>query len=136
MDAVEQPVPAKAALRMPRGDRQVLLLFTKPGNPQEYAVPVGFHQDGAYIYSTDDIFFYDDPRKLFSYWGPQVWAAIDAHKVVPGMSERQSQMSLGQVLTPMGRVEGDRTVDYNNNGHDVIVTYVGNKATKVEGPQN
>lgn len=134
-DAVEQPVPAKVALRMPRGDRQVLLLFTKPNNPQTYAVPVGVHQNGTYTFSTDDIFFYDDPRKLYADWGPQVWAAIDQHKVIPGMSERQSQMALGQVLTTGGRVEGDRTVDYDNNGHDVIVTYIGNKATKVDGPK-
>ena len=134
-DAVEQVVPAKAETRIPRGDHQVLLLFNKPGNPQEYAAPVGFKQGSVYTLSTDDIFFYDDPHKLFSDWGPQVWAAIDQHKVIPGMSERQSQMALGQIVTPQGRTEGDRTVDYDNNGHDVLVTYVGNKATKIEGPK-
>ena len=40
-DAVEQAAPKKAAFRIPQGDKQVLLVFTKGDDPKLYAVPVG-----------------------------------------------------------------------------------------------
>ena len=40
-DAVEQVAPKTATLRIPGGDKQVLLIFTKPNETKEYAVPVG-----------------------------------------------------------------------------------------------
>ena len=131
-DAVEQKAPKSAAFRIPQGDRQVLLVFEKPGDKQPYAVPVGNVQGGDYSLLTDEIFFYDDPHQLFSYWGPQVWNAIDAHQVIPGMSEREVQMALGQVSDPHGDTAGDRVVVYDDQGHPKRVTFVGDKATKIE----
>ena len=132
-DAVEQVAPKKTAIRIPTGDKQVLLVFTKPGSATEYATPVGFHQDGAYTFLTDEIYFYDDPHKLFNYWSPAVWAGIDQHKVVEGMNERQAEMALGQVVTPHGDVSGERSMDFYNDGHPVSVTFSGGKATKIVG---
>lgn len=130
-DVVEQVVPAKQAFRIPAGDKQVLLVFTKAGDPKEYATPVGYQQGGGYTFSTDQIYFYDDPHKLYDYWGPAVWKAIDEHRAEPGMTEREVQMALGQVSTPHGDVTGDRMVTYEDQGKQKNVTFVKNKATRV-----
>jgi hypothetical protein len=131
-DAVEQVAPKKTAIRIPTGDKQILLVFTKVNNPKEFATPVGYVEGGDTKILTDDIFFYDDPHQLYSYWGPRIWAAIDAHKAIPGMTEREAQMALGQVSTPHGDVPGDRPVDFYNDGHPVTVTFSGGKATRIE----
>jgi len=131
-DAVEQKAPKSAAFRIPQGDKQVLLVFTKPGDTKEYAVPVGDVEGGSYSLLTDEIFFYDDPHQLFAFWGPQIWNAIDAHQAIPGMSEREVQMALGQVSDPHGDTMGDRMVIYSNGGHPKRVTFVNDKATKIE----
>jgi hypothetical protein len=131
-DAFEQVAPQSATFRIPGGDKQVLLAFTMPKSTDptaEYAVPVGYRQNGQYTFYTDDIFFYDDPHVLFNYWGSQVWQAIDTHQVILGMSERQVQMSLGQVSKPMSEEYGNRLVVYSNLGHPTAVTFVNDKAT-------
>ena len=130
-DAVEQVAPKKAAFRIPQGDRQVLLVFTKDGDSKEYAVPVGDVQGGDYTYATDEIFFYDDPHKLYGYWKPEIWAAIDAHRASVGMNERQVQMALGQVSEPHGDKVGDRMVQYDDQGHPKRVTFEHGKAVKI-----
>jgi hypothetical protein len=131
-DAVEQVAPKKTAIRIPTGDKQILLVFTRGTDPKEYATPVGYVEGGDTKVLTDDIYFYDDPHQLYNYWGPQIWAAIDAHKAIQGMTEREAQMALGQVSTPHGDVPGDRPVDFYNNGHPVTVTFSGGKATRIE----
>jgi len=132
-DAVEQVAPKSAAFRIPQGDRQVLLVFTKADDPanKEYAVPVGFEQGGTYDLSTDEIFFYDDPHKTFSYWGPEIWKAIDEHRATLGMNERQVQMALGQVSKPHGQTVGERVVEFDDQGKPKLVTFEGGKATKI-----
>ena len=131
-DAIEAVAPAKTAIRIPVGDKQVFLIFTHGTDPKQYASPVGFRKDGDYTFLTDQIYFYDDPHQLFSYWGPQVWKAIDTHQAQPGMTERQVQMALGQVSSPKGDDVGNRTVNYYNNGHPENVTFVNGKSTKIE----
>ena len=131
-DAVEQVAPKKTAFRIPQGDKQVLLVFTHDGDAREYAVPVGYKETGDYTFSTDDIFFYDDPHTLFSFWGPAVWKAIDGHRAAVGMSERQVQMALGQVSTPHGDTIGDRSVEYDDQGKPKIVVFKGAKAVSID----
>lgn len=131
-DAIEAVAPKKTAIRIPVGDKQVLLVFTHGTDPKEYATPVGFKQAGDYTFLTDDIYFYEDPHKIYGYWGPSVWHAIDTHTAQPGMSERQVQMALGQVSQPHGDTAGDRTVTFYNNGHPQNVTFVGGKSTTIE----
>ena len=131
-DAVEQVAPAKTAFRIPAGDKQVLLVFTKPNDNREYATAVGFKQGADYTFSTDQIFFYDDPHKLFSYWGPEIWNGIDTHTAKLGMSERQTQMALGQVSEPHGEKMGSRMVTFDDQGHPKNVTFVNNKATRID----
>ncbi|WP_035349627.1 hypothetical protein [Edaphobacter aggregans] len=129
----EQVAPAAAAHRVPAGDRQVLMLFTLPGSqtPDKlYGVPVGYHQDdGQYTFYLDEIFFYDDPHDLYKHWGPEIWKAIDDHQVILGMSERQTQMALGQVSKSLSNDYGNRLVVYANLGKPIAVTFVKNKAT-------
>ena len=135
-DAVLQAAPKSAAFRIPQGQGQVLLVFTKPDDTadstREYAVAVGNKDGGDFNLLTDQIFFYDDPHKLFAYWGPQVWKAIDEHRAILGMSERQVQMALGQVSVPHGDAIGDRTVEFDDQGKPKMITFEGGKATQIK----
>ena len=132
----EQKAPAtgRAVLRIAPGARHVLLAFTLPKSTDPttlYATPVGNYADGAYNFVNDDVFFYDDPHQLYNYWPPAIWSDIDQHKVVLGMSENQVMMSLGEVMKPDSDNMGDRTVVYDNLGQTVTVTYVKNKAVRI-----
>ncbi|WP_263373208.1 hypothetical protein [Granulicella aggregans] len=132
-DAFEQVAPKTATFRIPGGDRQVLLAFTLPKSSDPsavYATPVGYHDEGQYTFLTDQIFFYDDPHKLYN-WPADVWAAVDAHKVVMGMSERQVVLALGQVSKSQSQDVGNRTVNFDNQGHPVDVTFEHNKVTAI-----
>jgi hypothetical protein len=131
-DAVEQVAPKAATFRIPGGDKQVLLVFTKArssGDAKEYAVPVGYRQAGQYTFYTDEIFFYDDPHELYKHWGPEIWKAVDAHEVILGMNERQVELALGQVSQSTSKDYGNRMVVFANLGKPMAVTFVNNKVT-------
>ena len=133
-DAIEQTAPKATTYRIPAGDKQVMLVFSLPqsADPEkQFAVPVGYREGSTYTFLTDEIFFYDDPHKLYSHWTPDQWAAIDAHKVIPGMNERQVELSLGQISKSESQDYGNRTVNFDNQGHPVDVTFVKNKATTI-----
>ena len=140
-DVFEQVAPPKAPvlLRIPAGQRHVLLAFTLPksADPKaEYAVPVGYYQGGFYTFSTDEIFFYDDPHISYKHWGADAWAHVDKHEVVPGMNENQAMMALGQIIKPSSDSIGNRTVNYDNNGHPVTIVFEKNKAVTVTPDKN
>jgi len=131
-DAVEQVAPKTATIRIPGGDKQVLLVFTRAGSSdaaKEYAVPVGYRQGGQYTFYTDEIFFYDDPHQLYKHWGPEIWKAVDTHQVILGMNERQVELSLGQVSKSTSTDYGNRMVVFANMGKPMAVTFVKNKVT-------
>jgi hypothetical protein len=134
-DAVEQVAPKAATFRIPGGDKQVLLVFTRPNDAKEYAVPVGYKQDGQYTFYTDEIFFYDDPHVLYKHWGPEIWKAVEAHQVILGMNERQVQLSLGQVSKSTSQAYGSRMVVFANMGKPMAVTFVNNKVTTFRADQ-
>ena len=134
-DAVEQVAPKTATFRIPGGDKQVLLVFTKPNETKEYAVPVGYKQNGQYTFQTDEIFFYDDPHELYKHWGPEIWKAVDAHQVIMGMNERQVELSLGQVSKSTSKTYGNRMVVFANLGKPMAVTFVNNKVTAFRADQ-
>jgi hypothetical protein len=133
--AFQQVRPKGAVTRVPAGSSQVLLEFTLPKSAdakKEYAVPVGYRDATGYTLMTDDIFFYQDPHKLYDYWGPKIWQAIDAHKAIAGMNERQAGLALGQVAkSDDAGAYGNRVVTYANSGHPMAITFVNNKATAV-----
>jgi hypothetical protein len=128
-DAVEQVAPKAATFRIPGGDKQVSLVFTKPNDTKEYAVPVGYRQAGQYTFYTDEILFYDDPHELYKHWGPDIWKAVDTHQVILGMNERQVELSLGQVSKSTSKDYGNRMVVFANLGKPMAVTFVKNKVT-------
>jgi hypothetical protein len=131
-DVFEQVAPKQATFRIPGGDRQVLVVFTMPKSAdpaRQYAVPVGYRQGHDYTFYTDEIFFYDDPHQLYSFWGPQIWQAVDAHQVIMGMTEHEVEMALGQVSKSDGKNYGNRLVVYANVGHPMAVTFVKNHVT-------
>jgi len=130
--SMEQVAPKSTLSRIPRGDRHVLLVFTKPKSDdpnKEYAVPIGYHDNTGYTFLTDEIFFYDDPHELYKHWGPDVWKAVDSHQVILGMSEREVQLALGQVSQSTSNDWGNRLVVYDNLGKPMDVTFVNNKVT-------
>jgi hypothetical protein len=132
----EQKAPATgpAVVRIPAGDRHVLLAFTLPKSTAPttlYATPVGDYDNGRYNFINDNVFFYDDPHQLYSFWPAPTWAAIDQHQAILGMSENQAMMSLGEVTVPSSDTLGDRSVKFDNNGHPVLIQFVGNKAVKI-----
>ncbi len=135
-DVFEEKAPAntRAVFRIAPGQRQVLLAFTMPKSDdpkQLYAVPVGNFDEGVYNFFTDEIFFYDDPHVLYKHWGAEMWAHVDKHEPVLGMSENQAMMALGQTITPHGDNVGDRTVTFDNDGHPVTIDFEHNKAVKI-----
>ena len=136
--AVEQVAPKAATFRIPGGDKQVSLIFTLPTSKdpaKEYAVPVGYRQDGQYTFYTDEILFYEDPHMLYKHWGPEIWKAVDEHRVILGMNERQVELSLGQVSKSTSKEYGNRMVVFANLGKPMAVTFVKNKVTAVREDQ-
>lgn len=136
--AVEQVAPKEATFRIPGGDRQVLLEFTLPksGGPETvYAAPVGYREAGQYTFYTDEILFYDDPHELYKHWGPEVWKAIDEHRVILGMSELEVQLALGQVSKSNSTAAGNRMVVYSNVGKPMAVTFEKDKVTSFRADQ-
>ena len=67
-----------------------------------YATPIGVIDGSQEQYFCDILFYYDDPHTIYDYWPKNVWAAIDAHQVMPGMSELQTRMSIGQKIQTDG----------------------------------
>lgn len=134
-DMVEQVAPKAATFRIPGGDKQVSMVFTRANDTKEYAVPVGYRQAGQYTFYTDEIFFYDDPHELYKHWGPEIWKAVDAHQVIMGMNERQVELALGQVSNSTSKDYGNRMVVFANLGKPIAVTFVDNKVTAFRADQ-
>jgi hypothetical protein len=78
------------------------------------------------------LFYYDDPHTIYDHWPKEVWAAVDAHQVKPGMSELETRMSIGRKLHTDSSEKGNRTVTYDQNGKHWTVTYVDNQATEIK----
>jgi hypothetical protein len=134
----ESVAPKAATVRIPGGDRQVSMIFTRPGSDdpaKEYAVPIGYHEAGQYTFYTDELFFYDDPHELYKHWGPEVWKAVDAHQVILGMNERQVELSLGQVSKSTSQDYGNRMVVFANLGKPMAVTFEKNHVTAFRADQ-
>ncbi len=130
---VKAVAPRSVHDNIEHGDHQAMVVFSLPGSNALYATPVGF-MDGPIDehYFPDLLFYYDDPHTIYDNWPKDVWAAIDAHQVKPGMSELETRMAIGMKATYDSQTEGDRTVDYDVNGKRIKVTYRDNKATSIQ----
>jgi len=129
---IKASVPLDLDTGMSHPAQQVFALFTMPPDAKQYAVAVGDYEGKEEAYFCDLLFFYDDPHTIYDHWPKDVWAAIDARQVIPGMSERQTHMAIGLNATYSGREKGNRTVTYDQAGKKWIITYVKDKATEIK----
>jgi hypothetical protein len=129
---VKASPPAPVDDSIDHGSRQVFAVFALPGNTALYATPIGVIDGSQERYYCDLLFYYDDPHTIYDNWPTDVWAAIDAHQVKPGMSELETRMAIGQKLQAEGSSEGNRTVSYDQAGRHWTVTYAQNHATAVK----
>ena len=128
---VKVAVPANLDDTIAHGSRQAFVVFQLPGAKDQYATPVGAMQGDQEMYFADLLYYYDDSHTIYDHWPKDVWAAIDAHQVKPGMSELETQMSVGSKMHPDGETVGDRTVTYDQDGKEWTVTFLKNRATTI-----
>lgn len=129
---VKAAVPLKFDDGMGHGTRQAFAVFELPGGNELFATPIGVMEDDQEAYYTDLLFFYDDPHGIYDRWPRDVWTAIDAHQVKPGMSELETRLAVGQKMHPDGPEVGDRTVTYDQDGKHWTVTFQKNRAATVK----
>ena len=125
--------PAQVDDGISHGSRQVFAVFALPGATSLYATAIGAIDGSQEEYFSDILFFYDDPHTIYDNWPKNVWAAIDAHQVLPGMSELQTRMSIGQKTQSDSSSEGSRTITYDQAGKTWTITFVNNHATTIKG---
>jgi hypothetical protein len=124
--------PAQVDDGISHGTRQAFAIFSLPHGTDLYATVIGAFDGDQEQYFCDVLFYYDDPHKIYDNWPPIVWAAIDAHQVIAGMSELQTQMSIGHNQQVDSTSEGNRTITYDQAGKKWTVTFVGDKATTIQ----
>jgi hypothetical protein len=111
-------------------NRQVLAAFQQDG--KDYAVPIGVDDAGEVSIYADEMFFYEDPRTLYSFWSPSTWDAIQKHQVQKGMNEIQVAFAIGMGIPEPGSSQALKTVNYPNGGKAVSVTYNNGRAVDIK----
>jgi hypothetical protein len=129
---IKQATPATEDNSISHGSQQAFAVFTLPGAPALYATPIGAIDGTQEAYFTDTLFYYDDPHTIYDHWSKDVWAAVDAHQVKPGMSELETRMAIGHKTHSDSSEKGNRTVTYDQAGKHWTVTYVKNQATEIK----
>jgi hypothetical protein len=129
---VKAAVPAAEQDKIEHGSRQAFAVFTMPGSPALYATPIGYMRGSEEGYYSDLLFYYDDPHTIYDHWPKDVWAAVDAHQVKPGMSENEAAMAVGRNMEPDGETPGERTIHYDQNGKHWTVTFLKNQAATIK----
>jgi len=109
--------------------RQVMAIFEKDG--KTYAFSIGSVKDDTYRIYSDDMLYIQDPHQLYRHWPPDIWAAIDQHKVKTGMNELQADFSIGLGIPEGSGDSEEKTVHYSNGGKPLSVTYRKGKAVQV-----
>ena len=111
---------------------QVLAVFRTDDDKKTYAAPIGASHGGDYTLYINETFYFEDPHQLYKHWPTDVWRAIDQHQAKPGMNELQVALALG-IGVPQGSGDyGNRTLQFDNNGHPVKVTFEHNHATNIQ----
>jgi hypothetical protein len=129
---IKAAAPAQVDDGISHGMHQAFAVFALRSGTSLYATAIGAIDGTQEEYFTDLLFFYDDPHTIYDNWPRNVWAAIDAHQVLPGMSELQTRMSIGQKTQSDSSSEGNRTVTYDQAGKSWTITFVDNKATTIK----
>jgi hypothetical protein len=112
------------------GKKQVVAIFQEDG--KSFAVPIGFENDGQYKIYSDEMFFVEDPHELYKHWPADVWQAVAAPEVKPGMNELQADFAVGMGTLDAGSSSEERILHYANGGKPLVVTYRGGKAAEVK----
>ncbi|WP_263355889.1 hypothetical protein [Acidicapsa ligni] len=129
---IKAVAPAKEDDRIYHGARQYFAVFTLEGKPGTYAAPMGYVEGSEEKIYADELFYYDDPQKIYDFWPKDVWAAVAAHTPKVGMSELQTQMAVGLLMERGASQDvGNRTVTYHAGDKKWTVTFVKDKATSV-----
>jgi hypothetical protein len=118
------------AVAAPGGRRQLVAVFDK--EEHNFAVPIGFENDGQYKVYSDEIFYVEDPHELYKHWSADVWQAVARHEVKPGMNELQADFAVGMGVPDAGASSNEKTVRYPNGGKPLVVIYSGGSATEIK----
>lgn len=111
--------------------KQIMAVFEMASESGSYAASIGSNTGDDYSFTANDQFFFDDPHELYKHWPPEIWSAIDRHEAVTGMSELQASFALGGAGGSDSDKVGDRTIEFQNGGNPVTMTFEKNKAVKV-----
>ncbi len=109
--------------------RQVVAVFEK--DAKSYAVPIGYEADEQYKIYSDEMFFVEDPHDLYKHWPADVWQAVDALQIKPGMNELQADFAVGMGVPDAGDSSYSKTVRYPNGGKPLVVNYHDGKAAEI-----
>ena len=112
------------------GTKQVLAVFELDG--KACAVPIGAEKGGDFKIYSDEIFFIEDPHALYKHWPPDVWKAIDEHRVQSGLNELQASFAIGAGIPEGSGDYGSRTLHYANGGKPVTITFENDKAVDIK----
>lgn len=129
---IKAVVPAKVDDRVAHGSRQYLVTFTMEGKPGEFAAPVGSAEGEQEQIVADQLFYYDDPKTIYSHWPKDVWDAVAAHTPRVGMTEAQTRMAVGILIESDSQEIGNRTVTYHAGPKTWVVSFSNDKATSVK----
>ena len=111
--------------------KQIMAVFEMAGESGLYAASIGTNTSDDYTFTVNDLLFFDDPHELYKHWPPEIWSAIDKHEGAMGMSELQASFAFGAAGSSDSEKYGDRTIEFENGGKPVTVTFEKNKAVKV-----
>jgi hypothetical protein len=116
--------------------KDIMIEFEKPDEPGLYAASIGTNTGDDFDFTTNsatinDLFFFEDPHELYKHWPADVWSAVDQHQVKEGMSELQASFAVGARGASDSDKVGERTIEYENAGKPVTVTFEKGRAVKV-----
>jgi len=132
---IKAVAPAKEDNRVPHGSHQYFAVFKLAGpdaKPGVFAAPIGFAQGEQETLFCDQLFYYDDPKKIYDNWPQPVWDAVAKHEPTVGMTENQARMAVGILIESDSTTQGDRTVTYHAGPKTWTVNFSGGKATAVK----
>lgn len=109
--------------------KQVVAVFESHG--RNYAFPIGAEKAGDYHIYSDEMLFIQDPHELYKHWSAEVWSAIEAHEVKPGMNELQADFAIGMGTPERSGDSSSKTVHYPNGGKPLTITYQDGKAVSI-----
>ena len=136
---IEQLAITDVVMAMPPGPgrrKQVMAVFATDG--KSYAVPIGFESEEQISIYSDEMFYIEDPHKLYKHWSSDVWQAVDQHQIKPGMNELQADFAVGMGVPDAGDTSYEKTVRYPNGGKPLVVVYRDGKASDIQaaGPKS